>query len=178
MMKVTIKHALVAVIVFCVTLGLLKGVQTIYMRSVVRTPLIRAMENVPGIKTASMIGNDTVRLVLKPQANLMSSYQAVVSDAESSLGQAPLTVTIADHSNTIMTNVANQVQFMVAQGIATGQYVTMEHSIVGLASKSGLNAVVQIDSTHVYVTLTSDHGRFYWYHVVPIASNPQKGAVS
>jgi hypothetical protein len=178
MMKVTFKHALVAVIVFCVTLGLLKGVEIIYMRSVVRTPLIRAMETVPGIKTASMMGNDAVRLVLKPQANLMSSYQAVVSDAESSLGQAPLTVTIAEHPNTIMTNVANQAQFMVAQGIATGQYVTMEHSIVGLASKSGLNAVVQIDATHVYLTLTSDHGTFYWYHVVPIASSPQKGALS
>jgi hypothetical protein len=178
MMKVTFKHALIAVIVFCVTLGFLKGVQAIYMRSVVRTPLIRAIENVPGIKAASMVGNDAVRLVLRPQANLMSSYQAVVSDAESSLGQAPLTVTIAEHSNSIMTSVANQVQFIVAQGIATGQYVTMEHSIVGLASKSGLNAVVQINSTHVYVTLTSDHGKFYWYHVVPIASNSEKGAAS
>ncbi len=175
MMKVTFKHALLALVVFIITLGVLKGAQKVYMSSVVRTPLIRTMERIPGVQRVAVGPNDTVSLVLAPHANLMASYQAVVADAAGSLGQTPSNIAIAQHPNRILSGLANQLQFVVAQGIATGQYVNMEQSILTMANHAHVLATVQLGTQHVYVTLSANGGIYRLYLVMPISRSAGGG---
>lgn len=175
MMKVTVKQVLSVLVGFVVSLGILRGAETIYTSSIIRTPLMRTIEGVPGVRHATIGPKDAIGLDLTPTANLMTSYQTVSRDATVSLGQAPSLITVANHATGQMTQVADQLRFVVAQGIATGQYVAMNDTVQRMATRARLRANVQLGASHIYVTLTSLHGRHHAYLVMSSANTPTGG---
>lgn len=175
MMKVTVKQVLSVLVGFVVSLGILRGAQAIYTSSIIRTPLVRTIEGVAGVHQVTMGPKDAIALELDPAANLMTSYQTVSRDATASLGHAPSQISVVNHATGQMTQVANQLRFVLAQGIATGQYVAMNASIQRMATAAHLNANVQLGASHIYVTLTSPHGRYHAYLVMSSANTPTGG---
>lgn len=170
MMKVTVKQIISVLVGFAVSLAVLRGAQTVYTSSIIRTPLVRTIEKVPGVQRVIMGPKEAIVLALTPTANLMASYQTAMADATASLGQPPRQITVVNHATAQMTAVTNQLRFVVAQGIATGQYVAMNDSIQQMAKKAHFTANVQLGARHVYITLASQHGHFHTYLVMPSAS--------
>ncbi len=169
MMKVTVKQVFSVLIGFVASFAILRGAQAIYTSSIIRTPLVRTIEKVPGVHHVTIGPKDAISVALVPTANLMISYRSVLTDATTSLGRAPGHITLVNHATNAMTAVANQLHFVVAQGIATGQYVAMNESIQRMASHAHLAAHVQLGTNHVYVTLASPHGHYRTYLVMSLA---------
>ncbi len=175
MMKVTVKQVMSVFIGFVVSLAVLRGAQTLYTSSVIRTPLVRTIEHVPGVQRVTMGPKNAIAIDLTPTANLMTSYQTVTADATRSLGQAPRQITLVNHATGAMIAVTNQLRFVVAQGIATGQYVAMNDSIQQMAARAHLTANVELGTNHVYVTLSSSKGHYHTYLVLPSANTTTGG---
>lgn len=175
MMKVTVKQILSVLVGFVVSLGILRGAQIIYTSSIIQTPLVRTIDGVPGVRRATIGPKDAIAVELTPTANLMTSYQTVSRDAAASLGRAPSQINVINHATGQMMQVSDQLRFVVAQGIATGQYVAMNDTVQRIATAAHLNANVQLGASHIYVTLTSLHGRYHAYLVMSSANTPTGG---
>jgi len=122
--------------------------------------------SVPGVRQARVEGS-TVVVRVKPGANLMTVYRGVTAQAKRALGHAPAKVAIMSHSDSVLNALANNMQFVVAQGVATGQYVTMHSTIERMAHKVGATASLQLGANHLYLTYHHD-GRVL-YDVIPVA---------
>ncbi len=151
-MKFSIREFLLTVVVAALTVALLWGGQRLYQNSAVRSPLVRSVETVPGVQSATLTPLGALNVLFRPSANLMSTYQAVESRAQASLGHIP-NLGVVSRGNPGLRVLANQVRLIVAQGEATGQYVAMNRQILQAARVRGVQASVSLGNYNVFVSL-------------------------
>ena len=158
MMKFSVKQVFVVFAMFAVVLGILRGAQWVYLRSVVRSPLKETIDHIHGVSQVAVTPQGGVTVTLTKNANLMSSYEAIESAGKSVLGHSLTNLVIDSRTNAAMNTVVNSLRLIVAQGEATGQYVSMNTAIHHLAAKHHLAATVQLSNHHIFVSLQShDH---------------------
>ena len=164
-MKVSVKQIFIAFVSMVCTLGVLWGGQWLYVTTAVQSPLARSVGQIAGVQRVS-VQNSQVIVQMKPQANLMTVYRAVLRQVGSTPGRTPAGITVQSHADATLNSLAGRVQFIVAQGEATGQYVAMRSNIDRLAARNHSSATVQLGSTRLYMTFR--HQGFVLYDVAPL----------
>ncbi len=159
-MKVSAKQILVAVISLVMTLGVLLGGEKLYRSTIVDSPLMSNLGAIRGVRQASLQGSV---VTVRPQsgADLMTVYQAVATSAARALGHAPAKIVLQSRSNATLNQLADNAAFVIAQAEATGQFVSMKHSLEQQAQADGARATVELDSHHVYITWHQQHAVLY-----------------
>jgi hypothetical protein len=164
--KFTAKQVFVIIAVFLAVFGVLRVSQWVYLRSAVRSPLLRSMQHISGVSSAQVSANGAVTVRITGRANLMTTYQAIESQSQQVVGHDPSSIAVVDHPSAAMTRSVNSLRLIIAQGEATGQYVPMNGSIQKLARQAHMTAVVQLGGHHIFVTLRSPG---YWLdEVMPL----------
>lgn len=163
LMKFTVRQVFLVFVVFALVLGLLRGVQWIYMRSAIRSPLLHAMQSVTGVKKVEVSPQGAVTVFASRRANLMNVYQGIEAQSRLVTGHVPTAITIVSHPSPAMLQSLNTLRLIIAQGEATGQYVAMNASIQQVAKHDHFAATVQISSRHIFVTLRAPQ---YWEDIV------------
>ncbi len=150
-----------------VTIAVLWSGQQIYRTSAVRHPLVRAVEQVAGVRKAWMRAgaSGTLTVQFRPTADVMATYQAVGRAAQRSLGHSAK-VTVVGEPNSWLNALENRVRLIIAQGEATGQYVAMSRQVSELAQARGARATVEVGNYHLFVSLRK--GQHYLDAVIPI----------
>ena len=164
-MKLSIRDFAVILIVAVVTVALLWGGQRIYRNSAIQSPLIRSIETVPGVRSATLTALGGLKVQFQPYANLMVAYQAVESRARLALNRVP-NVIVESAGDGKLSALANQVRLVVAQGEATGQYVAMSQQIATVARQAGARERMTLGNYNVFVTLWANG--HYVDQVIPL----------
>lgn len=165
-MKVSAKQIFTAFIAMICTLGVLWGGQRLYQKTVVQSPLIASLGTIRGVSQAH-IKNGVVTVRMKPGADLMTVYRTVSAAADQALGHAPASIHVVSHPDAALNRTAQDSAFVVAQGEATGQFVTMKSNILQLAHTHHVNATVELGTHHLFVTFS--HQGAVLYQVVPVS---------
>lgn len=164
-MRVSAKQIFIAVISMVLTLGVLFGGQRLYQSTVVESPLMSSLGSIEGVSHARIEGN-TVTVQLNGRSDLMTVYQTLVTKATAALGHAPSNVVVVSHPDSALSTLASNVQFVVAQGEATGQFVTMKNTIEKMANQQHVESNLQLNAQHLF--LTFHHHGAVLYDVVPV----------
>lgn len=162
-MKLSLKNLMVMLASLMATFGLLWGGAALWQRSAVAKPLVAAVESVPGVRAAALSASGPLRVTLRPNANLTQVYRAVKSQIKAK-GTA---FVIVGSTDAALNAVGQQARLIIAQGIATGHYVAMDRSLVALAGRHHMTAVVELGNHHLYFTLRQGPKR--WDQVVPLS---------
>jgi hypothetical protein len=163
--RISAKQVIMALTSMILTLGVLWAAQRIYHTSVVDNPLVSQLGAIAGVRHAD-VHQGAVVVTVNRQVDLMSVYQNVATNANTALGHAPARIVIKNNPNPALTALSRNVEFVVAQGEATGQYVAMKKAIENLASQHHAGVSVEMDSHHVYLTFTQH--QYVVYDVIPI----------
>lgn len=160
--RVSVKQIFVVMASFLLTLAALWVAERLYVASQVRTPFLAAVRRIPGVAAAGLDGH-VLWLQLKPDANLESVYEAAEARAG---GQNLAAVRIESRSSAALASVDRELSFVVAQGIATGQYVAMRQQILQDAARAHVGANVSMDRGDIFLTLRQ--GGSALFQVIPV----------
>lgn len=146
---------------------------TWYHHSAVQAPLIQAVSHVGGLSgTQLTAGGAGVTVSLKPGARLAEVYPAVEAAARAAAGHS-VPVALADHPTAAERALMAQMQFVVATGEATGQYVAMQQALEAQAKQAHLQLAVALGGAHLYLTITDAHA----HRLMQVVALPKGGAV-
>lgn len=148
-MKLSLQHVLVMLGSLMATFGLLWGGAVLWQRSAVAKPLVAAVDAVPGVRASTIQASGSLRVTLRSNASLIAVYRAVAPKA--SAKGTPFV--IASSATPALNAVGQQARLIIAQGIATGRYVTMNQALEALARRHHMTAVVALGNRHLYFTL-------------------------
>lgn len=153
------------------TFGLLSAGAAVARQATVTSPVARAMRlgAVTGYRldTASPTPALTVRLA--SGVDLERVCQSLEGRLAPVFGQA-VAITPVGPGQTRLRGLVEALAVPVAQGIATGQFVSMANSVRRLAAADAVRAEVEIDAGAVYVTLRPDAGGGSAYALFPRAA--------
>lgn len=173
-MRVSAKQILATVVSTIITLTILWIGQKFYISKIVRAPLIQQVSGIAGVSHVSIGPSGAVSVKMDPGANLLSVSRAVSASVTHALGHPPRSLTFNSHPNGVLTGLASRARFMVAQGVATGQYVSMRQTILQAAKSDGVQALVELGNHHVYLTLRQGHAALYL--IMPLTTGGRSGA--
>jgi hypothetical protein len=148
---------------------LLFGAQFIYNRQAVDQPVVAIAHNVPAVENVTLQNSPSglqvnVRLGLVP--NLRETYLRLESQVSAALGGEHFQINLTDARSPALLNDFYQMNGVLEQGIATGQFVTMEQQVQALGTREGLSqASAIVDDHYVYVELVK--GKNYLYELLP-----------
>jgi hypothetical protein len=152
-------------------LGLLFGLQFAYAVRTLTLPLTARLRATPGVVGAPVVAAtpDTlhvqVRLRLVP--DLRATYDQLLAIARQAAGGRRVDLEILDNRSPELTRAYYQLNPILAQGRATGQFVPMEQMFAQESRRLGLDrADVVVGNQDIFVTLVS--GEHYLYQVVPL----------
>ncbi|PSR29762.1 hypothetical protein SAMN00768000_3222 [Sulfobacillus thermosulfidooxidans DSM 9293] len=157
MMKFSVKQVFMIFAVFIAVFAVLRGVQWIYLRSAIRSPLMQSISRINGVRQVQVSPQGTVTVSLSKDANLMTTYEAIDNTSTQITGHNPRQIIIRDHASPTMNAMVNTLRLIIAQGEATGQYVAMNKSIQTLAKDHHMTATVELGNHHIFVSLQSQN---------------------
>lgn len=150
------------------TFGLLSAGAAVARQATVTSPVASAMHlaavTAYQLDTASPTPAVTVRLV--SGVDLESVCQSLDARLAPVFGQA-VAITPVGPGQTRLRGLVEALAVPVAQGIATGQFVSMASSVRRLAATHAVRADVEIDGGAVYVTLVPEAGGGSAYALFP-----------
>lgn len=164
-MKLSIRELAVMMLVALATMVVLWGGQRLYRSSAVQSPLVRSIDGVQGVVSSSLTSQGVLNVRIGPGAIFEQTYQNIQRRAEDSLGRAP-DVNVESLPDPALEADANEVRLMVAQGEATGQYLTMNQQVRHLAQQDHISEQLSLGNYNVFVTLQS--GKHYLDEVIPL----------
>ncbi len=148
---------------------LLFGAQFIYNRQAVEQPVVAIAHNVPAVEHVSLQNTPSgvqVDVRLGPVPNLRETYLALENQVSSALGSQHFQIDLTDTRTPTLVNDFYQMNAVLEQGIATGQFVTMEQQVQAMGARDGLSQSSAIVADHyVYVELVK--GKNYLYELLP-----------
>lgn len=157
-MHITFKQILTTGLALIVTLAALYAGRLLYHNTTIKTPLTHALAQVKGVRTVRVGGSEThtgVQIWLTSQGQLATIYPTVQNIITAIVGHA-LPIRIMDNPTTAEINLYNQLRFVVAQGEATGHYVTMAQAVQQAAAKAGDHAQLVLGRNEIFLTLVDD----------------------
>lgn len=146
-----------------------------YHRAAVQAPLVRAAAGIPGLaRTRLAPGAQTgLAIALKPGADVARVYPAVEAAARTVAGH-PVAIAVTDNASASERALWANLQFVVATGTSTGQYVAMQRALTADARTAHLQLALAMGSTHLYLTLSDGHGQ----RLIRVVALPKDGAAS
>jgi hypothetical protein len=148
---------------------LLFGAQFVYDRQAVDQPLVSIYHNVPGVEHVALQNTPSglqVDVHLGPVTNLRETYLALRNQVNTVLGGQHFQINLIDARTPTLLGDFYQMNGVLEQGIATGQFVAMQQQVQRLGQQEGLTrASAIVDDHYVYVDLVQ--GKNYLYELLP-----------
>ena len=129
----------------------------LYVQDARRTPFLRAAEQVTGVQRIRA-STSTVRVWLKPRAQLSQVYPRILSLAEQDLG-ARASVAVMNSSSPAEQTVNQQLAFLVAQAEARGDYAALPDVAHRLADRDHLRLTLVLGRRNLFITLMQGRHR-------------------
>jgi hypothetical protein len=148
---------------------LLFGAQFLYNRQAVEQPLVSIYRNVPSVEHVAVQSTPAglevdVRLALVP--NLRETYLTLQNQVATVLGSQRFQLNLVDARTPELVDDFYQMNGVLEQGIATGQFEAMQHQVQAMGAQDGLSQASAIaDEHYVYVELVK--GDHYLYELLP-----------
>lgn len=151
-------------------LAMLFGVQFLLQRQAFALPLATRLRETPGVVGEPTITSESdglhVDVHLGAVSDLRATYEALLAAADTSTGQHVI-LQIEDTRTPALTADYYQLNAILVQGRATGQYVGMQQQFEQTSQKLGLDtAQVVLGNSQMFITLAS--GGHYLYQIVPL----------
>lgn len=131
-------------------------------------PLERELSSTAPVQNVKVVVNNQTREVqvtVKKIPDLMTTYTAIKDKVSFTLG-SDVKVTIMDHRSKELTDLYQNYQPLIFEGIAKGSYTSMIDSLKNRAEKDGIsNARITMDKNNIYIQL--EKGSDYLYEVLP-----------
>jgi hypothetical protein len=160
------------------TLALLFGLQFAYAARTITLPLVSSLRATPGVVGAPKVVSGpgtlqiTVHLALVP--DLRATYDRLEAAAEAAAGGRRVDIRIVDDRSPALTRDFYLLNPILAQGRATGQFVSMEQLFAQQSTSLGLDrAQVTVGNSAMFITLAG--GGHYLYQVMPLTLNAAGG---
>jgi len=130
-----------------------------YHQAGVDAPLVQAVHGVPGLARDALTPGtaEGITIWLRPGANVATVYPQVEARARQATGQA-VPLVVEDNPSPGEVALLNNLQFVIATGEATGQYVTMQRTVEAEASTAGLTVNEELGASHFYLTVMNRSG--------------------
>ncbi len=155
------------IVVIITTLALLFGGQILYRHFTYNKPLVEELSSVNGVKDYRVISeNNGVKLSISmsPVDNLQASYLAIEDVLNRIYANTP-EITIDDAPSSKLKELWYQGQFVIYEGISTGQFVKMEKQLGDIAANyPGVAVKVFVDTERVYFQAVD--GKHFLYKVI------------
>lgn len=163
------RRILTTAVAMAATFGVLWAGQALAHQTMVASPVARAVR-LQGVRSYAMATGDpsmpTVRVQLKNGIDLQTVAETLDNRLTPILGVTPVIDPVGP-GQTALRGAVEAVALPVEQGVATGQFVSMDKAVVRLAGAQGIVARVEVDSQAVYVTLTPKTGGGEAYAIFP-----------
>lgn len=177
-MNKKIKQSMVILASLVVTLGLLLGGQAVARWGTVAHPLDQAFRQDHHVVSFTLEQNTTpptVDIKLGRVQNLEQAGQRLFNEADLVFGAGNYVLNVSGNPDAKLTNLANGLSFVIAQGLATGQYVTMEQAVQRAAKAQHVTADLYLDSNNLYLALYD--GAHDQYEILPRDASLQNGGL-
>jgi hypothetical protein len=159
----------VVVTAMAAMLLLLFGGQFLYNQQAIAQPLVAITRTVPAVQHVQLQntpGGLTVQVRLGLVDNLRETYLAVENQVAGVLGSQHFNLALVDTRDQELVDDYYQLNDILQQGMATGQFVAMKQNAEAAGRKLGLDRVdVIVDDRFVYVELVK--GSHYLYQLLP-----------
>ena len=163
-------------------LAVLFGLQFLYARQAVSLPLTTSLRQTAGVLGVREVteSSDTLGVVVKlgVVSDLRSTYEQLLQAAQQQAGGRHVDLQIQDDRSAELTADYYKLNVILAQGRATGEFVSMQQMFMQQSQKLGLDrADVTLGNSSMFVTLVG--GGHYLYQIVPLTlSGAAAGGVS
>jgi hypothetical protein len=153
-------------IVLVISLAVLFGGWQAYRHYNVVGPLQMNLEKIQGVQTVNIDGGtkNTIVVRLSKVADLQTTYDSI-SSAISDAAGTTVNIRIEDNRTSTLISDYEQLQPILFQGLAQGNYTTMIHNVEAAGNNAGVQTRVTMDDKHVFIQLAKDG--HYLYKVQP-----------
>lgn len=151
----------IPVIIFALLAGLavIFGVQFIYEKYSFQNPLQATLSNHEAVESFQVNTENKqtkISLTLKGDADLMQSYNTLLEEIASKMGQRIFYLELLDSDDADLQQVWDNSQFAVYQAIAQGSYQDMADIVKWEAELAGVEAKLSMDQQNVYIRLKKE----------------------
>lgn len=168
MSKIRLLPAISALVI---TFALLFGGYQFYRNMEVFQPLqdhLSKVQYVLQAKVENANQSPSVAIKLGKVKDLQSTYEAIQNTITSTIGYA-LPVTIVDTRNLALENFYEDMQPILFQGIAQGDYVNMISLLEAQSRKQHINSKITMNSQDIFIQLSKQNA--YLYDIVSYSQN-------
>ncbi|MDI3299058.1 MAG: hypothetical protein QJR08_07825 [Bacillota bacterium] len=163
------RRAGLAVLGLAAGLLLLFGGQWVYRWATFTRPLQSVLAGRPevrGYRVDLQANPPVVRVELAPVDQLQETVRSLDEALGSSLGPGRFQLEVADRRDAELVRDYYRLNLVLAEGLATGRFTTMEEQAQRLARQMGLERLtLTVDPSYLYVTMVK--GSHYLYQLVP-----------
>jgi hypothetical protein len=177
--RISIKQIVAALVGAAIAVGLSLAGLKWYKRAQVQTPLTQSVAHIPGVRRVRLdASGGSLTIWLTPTANIASVYPRVAATLKHVAGGS-VSIQVADTPTPAETALMARLQFVLATGEATGQYVTMQQQVAAAARAAHEPVSLQLDASYLYITIGTvrpggpDHRLI---HVFPLPKGGVAGA--
>jgi len=136
--------------------GLLLGGKVIYQIKWLDVSLLRQSQQIPGVISAKVETNNGLKemdVVTNKITNLRQASLSLQKVADNT------PIRFLDQNNDALKKVSSQIQFVLQEGIATGDFTNMEQKARIQAEKAGTQLELEIDNDAIYVILNQGNAQ-------------------
>ncbi|TYP54310.1 hypothetical protein [Thermosediminibacter litoriperuensis] len=150
---------------FLLSLLILMGGQLLFSKFVAYRPLLKTFsqkEYVDQVNIKKETGRVIIEIYLKDVDNLQETYGDIYNTAFGLLKGRPFAIKILNKPDEYLENIYNQeVQFIVYEGIKTGEFFQMRSHLDQLEAKYKIDIAVFLDDENLYLKIKNDRSVFY-----------------
>ncbi|WP_148218394.1 hypothetical protein [Thermosediminibacter oceani] len=150
---------------FLLSLLILMGGQQLFSKFVAYRPLLKTFsqkEYIDQVNIKKQTGSVILEIYLKDVDNLQETYEDIYNTAFGLLKGRPFAVKILNKPDKNLENIYNrEVQFIVYEGIKTGEFIKMRSHLDQLEAKYKIDISVFLDAENLYLKIKNDRSVFY-----------------
>jgi hypothetical protein len=164
------------IFILVISLGILFAGWQAYQRFNLVNPLKSDLQKVQGVQSVQVDSgsSNTISIQLAAVKDLQTTYAEISNTVSGSLGGSEQ-VKLLDNKGEELTRTWEDLNLVVFEGIAKGNYTEMVSSVEQTAKKQNIDARITMDEHHVYIQMAK--GSHDLYKVIDITLH-QGGASS
>lgn len=159
---------LISLLAGVVTLAILFGGQTLWLKYAVAKPLDKFFYSIDGVENVQISDTSaqlSIDVTLKDVKELPKTYDSLSQGIRNVVGNKNYKLVVHDSRNSELEGFYQAIHYYVQEAIATGRYSTMVEQIKGKADSQGIKANVWVDAKNVYLQLEKNGVQMY--EIVP-----------
>ena len=136
--------------------GLLLGGKFVYQKKFQDVSILQQSQQIPGVVSAKVVTIKGVKELDVATNKMTNLRQASLSLQKLDVN---LPIRFLDQNNEALKNVSGQMQFVIQEGLAQGDFTGMEQKVRIQAEKAGIQLDLEIDNDAIYVILTQGNAQ-------------------